>query len=671
MNPIDGWIVIIIMSSLMAVAWYTKRFARNATSFLAAERVAGRYMLSVADFMAATGAAWMLGVTQMYTKSGLGAGWWEFAMGLTGFIIAFSGWVVYRFRETRALTTAQFFEMRYSRKFRIFMGMLGWFAGVIHWGIFPIVTARLLTHLMALPNEFVFAGMTLSTPHTIMFALLFVAVFLACSSGQIAVMVTDFLQGAMTNIVLLIVIFIILYKIGWSEIIAGLRVPQGEGMSMLDPMKIGSGSDFGIGYYLLTALLLFIRFKAWPGASGYNAAPRSPHEAKMARIIASWRGIVLWVCLLFLGVSLYAIANNPKFADMHLAVQNTLSSIEDPGIHKLMGVPALLQQILPVGMIGLLAATFTALAVSTDDTNLHSWGSILVQDVYMQFRKKPLTPEQHVRAFRIAIVFSTCSAYFYAFFFDLQDYLLMFMAVTSAIYVGGAGVVLVGGLYWKRGNTTGAWTAAISGSVLAVSGILLQSYFWPEILPGLKEAYANITWLQNLPEKFPVNGTMMAVYSAGIAVASYVIVSMLTKDPQINMDELLHRGEFAVEGDHAKGAKPATGFKALFDWSGGDFTKGDRRIAQVTAFWVLFWVVIGVIGTPIIMTRDISEDFWVGFWTFKIFLSLGIGVIVTVWFTIGGFRDLAQMFRDLKSAHSSDLDDGRVAGHHNHADEEK
>ena len=39
-------------------------------------------------------------------------------------IVGISGWVIYRFRETCALTLAQFFEIRYSKKFRIFTGMM-------------------------------------------------------------------------------------------------------------------------------------------------------------------------------------------------------------------------------------------------------------------------------------------------------------------------------------------------------------------------------------------------------------------------------------------------------------------------------------------------------------------------------------------------------------------
>jgi len=40
-----------------------------------------------------------------------------------GLLMTLTGWVVYRFREMRSLTLAQFFEMRYSRNFRVFAGM--------------------------------------------------------------------------------------------------------------------------------------------------------------------------------------------------------------------------------------------------------------------------------------------------------------------------------------------------------------------------------------------------------------------------------------------------------------------------------------------------------------------------------------------------------------------
>ena len=51
--------------------------------------------------------------------------------------------------------------------------------------------------------------------------------------------------------------------------------------------------------------------------------------------------------------------------------------------------------------------------------------------------------------------------------FPLKDFIFMFFALTSAIYLGGAGAVIIGGLYWKRGTAEAAWTALILGTVMA------------------------------------------------------------------------------------------------------------------------------------------------------------------------------------------------------------
>ena len=79
---------------------------------------------------------------EKFYHAGFAASWWQWLLTPLSVIVAMSGWVAYRFRQTRAMTMAQFFEQRYSRKFRIFTGLLAWFSGVLNYGIAPGIVGR-------------------------------------------------------------------------------------------------------------------------------------------------------------------------------------------------------------------------------------------------------------------------------------------------------------------------------------------------------------------------------------------------------------------------------------------------------------------------------------------------------------------------------------------------
>ena len=49
------------------------------------------------------------------------------------------------------MTLAQFFEMRYSRSFRVFAGLVAFLSGIINYGIFPGVAARFFIALCGFP----------------------------------------------------------------------------------------------------------------------------------------------------------------------------------------------------------------------------------------------------------------------------------------------------------------------------------------------------------------------------------------------------------------------------------------------------------------------------------------------------------------------------------------
>ncbi len=672
---IDWLIVFILVSFLIGIAIRTHFLTQSVADFLAGNRCAGRYLLTMADGMAGLGAISIAANFEKFYESGFAGAWWEQILAPLGLFLALSGFVIYRYRETRALTMAQFFEMRYSRRFRVFSGMLAFFSGVLNYGIFPAVTARFLVYFCGLPPQLEVLGFAMPTIAPVMLLMLSVALILTLSGGQIAVMITDFFQGQLVQITILICFFVLLSQIGWSDLIRGLEMAP-EQASRLNPFKQEETQGFNPAFFVMIAILNVYGFKAWQGSQGYNAAAKSPHEARMASILGMFRAQVLFLLSMLCPLFVFAMLHLPDFVAQSEAVQVTLATIESPQIQSQMRVPAGLSELLPAGVMGLFVAMIISAAVSTDDTYLHSWGSIFIQDVVMPLRKKPLSQKAHMWLLRGAIFGVAAFAFFFSLFFPLNEYIYMYFQITGAIFLGGAGAVILGGLYWKRGSVEGAWAAMIIGSMLAVSGIVLRNIIWPYFLPGWKQAFPALAWLRGLPEDFPLNGVQMSLIAAVSAALAYVVFSLLSKRPPVNMDKLLHRGEYAIEeaGHHPGGSamnpghltqpEPVNWRERLHRRLGinRDFTQGDRFIYFFATCFTLFWFAAFVFGTLLEVIVGISDDSWIRWWGFKVAITIVMALITTVWFLIGGFRDLFEFVQRLKGIQRDAFDDGTVRG---------
>ena len=156
MHWIDWSILGVFIAFLVAVLFYCNRYIKSPADFLAANRCAGRYVLSISADITWLGTVSIIGAFEMYYVAGFTPAWWYMTRWPVFLFLALTGWLVYRYRETRVFTLSQLFEARYSKKFRIFTGILAWVAGIINYGIFPAVTARFL-YILRLARD-VFCG---------------------------------------------------------------------------------------------------------------------------------------------------------------------------------------------------------------------------------------------------------------------------------------------------------------------------------------------------------------------------------------------------------------------------------------------------------------------------------------------------------------------------------
>ena len=139
---IDWFIVSIVLIAMVYSVSFAKGLMRSVADFLSAGRTAGRYLISVSQGAAGLGAISIISFLEVGYITGFSFQWWGLSQGIIVLAITASGWVIYRFRQTRSLTLAQFFEKRYSKNFRIFAGMVAFVCGIINFGIFPAVGAQ-------------------------------------------------------------------------------------------------------------------------------------------------------------------------------------------------------------------------------------------------------------------------------------------------------------------------------------------------------------------------------------------------------------------------------------------------------------------------------------------------------------------------------------------------
>jgi solute:Na+ symporter, SSS family len=709
---------LLVLCPLAIVAWVgikTQKYVKGVSDFLSAGRVAGRYVVCVAGGEAGMGLISLVGIFEIYYNSGLAYSFWNHVAVPLGIVLSLTGYCVYRYRESRAMTMGQFLEIRYNRPFRIYAGILQSISGVLNYAIFPAVGARFLVYFCDLPVVTSVLGWTIPTFMIVMAIFLTLAVFVATMGGQITIMSTDCIQGILSFPIYAIIVFYLLSKFSWfSDIVPPMLQGRPSGKSFLNPFDIAKLRDFNLFYVAVGIFSSVLNRMAWSGTQGYNSAARNAHEQKMGGVLGNWRGGFVGMSFLLLAVCAFAYLNGGKFSTQAAQTRSDLAakamadvtetsgvdcgnvpkdfdnylktgekSVEmkkyirladkknndraeqikqsqrkwgllkneksekeevkqdkneerlakleesvDVGAKTLQGysiaadkkvssqtyktifgqmrVPMALKSMLPIGITGLFCAMCVFLMISTDTTYLHSWGSIIVQDVILPIRGKPFTPRQHLKLLRFLIALVALFAFIFSSFFGQVDFIMMFFAITGAIWVGGAGPCIVLGLYWKRGTSAAAFIALTVGSTLAISGIILQKIWETRIYPWLdaKAIVGDVAvWLQSAsapfnpyvkwemsPTRFPINSQELLFISMVLSISLYIIVSLLTCTKPFNMDRMLHRGKYRREGEELVQEK-FTFRNTLRKLIGIDsqYTKWDKIIAWSAFIYQFVW----------------------------------------------------------------------------------
>jgi Na+/proline symporter len=751
MHLIDWLIAIVPVVLVLSIAVYSCKYVRGVVDYLAAGRVAGRYVLCAGDMTSGLSVITLVALVESKYQVGYALTFWEYLtipvvifMGLTGFC-------VYRFRETRSLSIGQFLEMRYNRPLRVVAATIRTVAEMVTNAIGPAVAANFFIYFLGLPHEVIVLGMPLPTFGLVVAISLCLCMLVIWPGGRISLLVSDAFQGLMCYPIFVIIVGYIFIHFGWHDTIAPVMMDRVDGESFINPFDIEKLRDFNIFALCVSIMGSILNKASWIGNDNTNCG-RTPHEQKMAGILGNWRSLYATLMLLLVAVMIIALMTHEKFAveaheirtelmqkvsdeavpdletrarlDANLALvvephhqigvdaplsrddnidtpymetaRETLAGTPEGNLqfqkfrtlyHQMM-LPVALRNILPVGLMGLFCLLMFMLLISTDDSRVFNASSTIVQDIILPFCKKPLAPDRHLLVLRLCSV-AVCVFFFVVSIFFVQiDYIIMFTTIMCSLWLGGAGPIMIFGLYSRFGTTTGAFCSLIFGSGFSACGLFFQRNWADVVYPWLESNgwqvsvghfletvsgpfHPYIVWEMNAV-KFPINSYEIYFISMLLGIGGYVIGSLVTQRKPFNLDRLLHRGAYDLEHE----------FKEPFKWTfhnaikklvgiTPEFTLGDKIISwSIFGYAIVYKFGICFIGVGIWnFFSPWSNEWWsTYFFITSLVVTAVLGIVSTVWFLIGGIVDLRKLFHDLASRIDNPLDNGMVEGHVSLAD---
>ena len=748
MSGIDWLITLLPLAFVIYMGYRSGFYVKGVADYLAAGRVCGRYVICVADVANALAVVTLVAQVEANYKTGIAIGFWSRLTIPVGMLLALTGYCFYRYRETRALSLGQFLEMRYSRSLRIFASGLRTFSETICNMIVPAISARFFIYLLGLPHQLNCFGVRISTFALVIIIVLALALFIIWRGGTVALIITDSIQSLLAYPIFAIFVIFMLTNYSWSEHIAPVMIDRVPGESFLNPCDLESLRDFNLFALVVTLLSQVLNQASWIGA-GATSAGRTPHEQKMAGVLASWRNGFSIVFYFLIGAVILTVLNHAAFApqaqkirtgisiraadeiatdpiqaqklaaaakniplqvhrigrDQPLSQEKNLDTAYLNSAHDVLGhdaagnarfqefrtlyhqlmLPMTIREILPAGLLGLFTLLMIMLMISTDDSRIFSGAITTVQDVILPLLRRPLTPQAHILLLRLTAIGIGVLFFFGSFFMAQLDYINLFCIITTSIWLGGAGPVMIGGLYTRFGTTAGAYASLITGVAVSGGGILLQrnwadavypyldSRGWVEPVGTLLETLSAplspyVVWQMD-PVKFPVNSNEIFFLSMVSGIFFYCVVSFLTGKEPFNLEKMLHRGAWRDTSEETVGEDVPPGRKIplLVKLLGIDpeYTRGDKIIAWSVFFYSFVYSFLGCFIAVVCWNRvsPWPVEYWSDYFLITtLIVPCIIAIISSIWFTIGGIRDLHRMFRDLAARIDNPFDDGRVFG---------
>ncbi|GMU91532.1 MAG: SSS sodium solute transporter [Candidatus Hydrogenedentota bacterium] len=436
---IDYAIIIFYMLGVLAIGTYFGRYVKTAGDLFLAGKSLPFWAIGMSIVVSDIGATDFLAVGGAAYRYGISAANFDWIGSMPAMVIAAFLFVPYYWRSG-VYTVPEFLGKRYNVVVQMLHAAI--------WGVFMLVMLGVMLKLTAaMLNETI----GLPTQVGIWMIVVIVGVY-TFSGGLTAVVMTDVIQMIVMFVGGLAMSFLCIWEVGGWGALQEKVIAAGHDKHFTillennDPTAPypWSGIVFGLGLVLATSYM-----------AGNQAViqrcfgARSEWDAKGGMLFGGFLKSFIPLMVALPGLS--AIVLVPNVSDADLAV------------------PAMIRDVLPPGLTGLMFAALFAALMSSVDSYLNSASTIWTTDLYGRFRHMTtghFPTEQHAlvvgRAFTAAFILS---AAFLAPYINTEGGVYNFIQTCLTMFQGPVFAILLLGIMWKR---TTQW-GGLAGLVLGVA----------------------------------------------------------------------------------------------------------------------------------------------------------------------------------------------------------
>jgi len=421
---IDWIIIALYLVGITLIGLWAVKKVHSSASFFIGNRKFGKVMMAFFMFGAGTHSDQAVSVSAKTYHSGASGIWYQWQW---LFVTPFFWLIAPFFRRMRAITTADYFEVRYGRSVSGLYAVMGIFQLLVAIGVMLKGSGAMVQAV---------SGGAIGTNLAIVVMTVMFVVY-GVAGGLSAAIVTNFVQGLLTIVLSFILLPFALHEVGGMS---GLR----ETLSASNPdmLKLVAPGEITFFFIAIVAFNALIGWVTSPETMANCSAGKTEMEGRMGvtgGIFGKRVCTVAWMLTGLCAVAMYA-ASDLEHVDL---VYGQMAR-------------DLLPRIAP-GLVGLFIASMLASVMSTCDSLMVATSALFTKNIYKKFLI-PNRPDAHytfVGRF-MAIVIVACGILFAFALESVVDGLEVFWMVSAMM-----GISFWAGLFWRGATVAGAWAATL------------------------------------------------------------------------------------------------------------------------------------------------------------------------------------------------------------------